>query len=358
MNSQIQDAANSRIISISLHHLDLDQKVCNVLAIPLGTTDLEGYLSELLTEIGGKPRKREYQLASEHTQASTALRNIFSEQSVDGNEYAEGLAQRLLLKELETEEAYGHLARGASGHVKRGSFLQFVYRESDGSKAYLGVKVEHQSFLDEVDFTRKIGLGESDKVYKACKISFDANGRPVGATVLDTNSKPSVYWWRSFWELIELRSDDYNTENAVKEVVNVVGRLKRKYPSDYTLLRNAAIAAFKQEGAMDFNAFITQTFSTYVPMDEKLKAELPEFIKVLRELPEKKKFDTHFTLSPKAVPYRRVTLPLTPEISLSYDEGISKMSDKIWASKTKDGDSVLVIAAPNPDAQFTFKEDF
>ena len=77
-----------------------------------------------------------------------------------------------------------------------------MYREG-GVVHYLGVKVEHQLFLDEVDFKRKIGLGESQKIYKACKVSFDAAGTIGSALVFDTNSRPSTYWWREFWELTE-----------------------------------------------------------------------------------------------------------------------------------------------------------
>ena len=76
----------------------------------------------------------------------------------------------------------------------------------------------------------------------------------------------------------------------------------------------------------------------------------------MRQFPFQKSFDSQFELDPAAVPFRRMTLPLTSEISLSYDEGIPNLGDKIWASKTKDGLEVLVIEAPQAATKrFKFK---
>ncbi|MFU3529883.1 hypothetical protein ACM7KD_23140 [Pseudomonas aeruginosa] len=348
-------AVPGRIISTVLHHVDLEQRTCSAATMPVDASDLERYLAELLDEVHDKPQKREYRLADLTTQFGTSLAQFFSLQDFSKSIHAESLAQRLLRIELDTEAKYGHLNTTGTGHLKKGSFLQFMYRES-GTFHYLGVKVEHQSFLDEADFKRKIGLGETQKIYKACKVSFDNAGAFGSAVVYDTNSRPSTYWWREFWELIEQRTDAHNTETAIKEVVRVLGPLKQISPIDYSLLRNAAIAAFKQAGQMDFGQFVDNTFANYQPTIPEVSDRLNNIVVKMRNLPAQKNFDSQFTLEPTAVPFRRQTVPLTTEISLSYNEGIQNLDEKIWASRTQDGQDVLVVkATATASNRFKFK---
>ncbi|MCO6057935.1 nucleoid-associated protein [Pseudomonas sp. MOB-449] len=353
MNDAVSPPA-ARILSTSLHHLDLEAQTCNAVPMPVEREDLERYLTELLSEINGRPQNRAYVLASPTTEFATSLRAFFENQDLVTNPHTQALANRLLRIELATEERYGHLDTSGTGHVKKGSFLQFLYLDGP-SVAYLGVKIEHQRFLDETDLRRKIGLGESHKIYKACKSTFDSNGSNQQALVFDTNSRPSTYWWKEVLELKQLRTDTFNTETAVKSVIRVIGKIKNTSAPDYTILRNATIAAFKQSGQINFDDFVTTTFSQYAPVNHELIDQLPEIVEKLRELPEKRQFDGHFTLIPSAVPYRRQTVNLSDEISVSYNEGITNLSDKIWSSRTPDGKSVLVIDAPNSTDNFTQK---
>lgn len=343
----------NRIISNALHHLDIGQKKCTTANIPVEASDLEQYLDELLIEIQLKPQRRAYKVSNVHTQFGTSLVDFFSRQNLPLNTKATALAERLLRIELDTESKYGHLNASGTGLLKKGSFLQFIYREK-GDLFYLGVKVEHQSFLDETDFKRKIGLGESHKIYKACKVKFESNGEFEAATVFDTNTKPSAYWWRDFWELSEQRTDAHNTETAITAVLKELNTFKRSSPVDYSILRNASIAAFKQNAPMDFDQFVTSTFVSYVPTDPSIQEKLNKTVKKLKDLPSEKKFDSHFQLSPDAVPFRRRTVPVTNEISISYDEGIPNLDEKIWASRTVDGKDVLMIEA-NTEATKRFK---
>jgi len=353
MNDVILTADVRQLLSTALHHLDTDNKTCSAADIPVESTDLQGYLDELLTEISIKPQNRAYELVSTSTEFATSL-NAFHVERLLGKDPAEALAQRLLRTEVSTDARYGHFAAGGSGHVKRGSFLQFLYQDS-GVVTYLGVKVEHQSILDETDFKRRIGLGESQKIYKACKVSFDSTGKPQHTLVFDTNSKPSVYWWKDVWELSPLRSDETNTEQAASHIVRVLQKIRKTAPADHTILRNAVVAAFKQEGAMDFDSFITATFSSYQPVTPAFAAQLPKLVEELRALPAKKNFDTHFTLAPAAVPYKQVKVQLNNDVSLSYDEGMQNLDDKIWASSTTDGKQVIVIDAPEAANRFRYK---
>lgn len=339
-----------RIVSTVLHHIDVESKLCEQIIIPTTNTELENYLTELLNEIKEKPQKREYGFLRETTELYTSLVSFSANQDLVKNLISTNVAKRLLDKEVIADHKYGHLGKAKDsdkkGHIKKGSFLQFLYRE-DKKISYLGVKIDHQSFLDEKDFTKRFGLSISKKLYKACLVSFDAQGIPSSVFVYDTNSSPSHYWWSDFLELRELRDDSFNTKKAIEAVVRVLNSIKTAFPVDHTILRNASIAAFKQQSEMKFDEFIINTFLNYNPDNPELSNKLPSLISKLSELPEKAGFDSMFTLVPKDVPFNITKIKLNNDMTLSIKEGVNNIEDKIWAETTSTGKKLIVIEAPD-----------
>ncbi|KER62662.1 hypothetical protein HR52_06510 [Aeromonas hydrophila] len=248
------------------------------------------------------------------------------------------------------------MGKDGNGHVKKGSFLQFLYTEDDGSIAYLGVKIEHQSFLDEIDFKKKIGLSIANKIYKACRVNFDHKNIPDKVFVYDTNAKPSTYWWHDFLELKELRNDAHNTTVASTEVIRVINRIKKDYPTDYTILRNSIVSSFKQNKGFNYYDFLNDTIEDYEPEDSALKAKMPDIVKTLMDLPAKKQFDTQFSLVPSAVPFRRAKYNLSKEISLTIEDGIENLNEKIWSERTASGKELVIIDSPDGFKKFTLKK--
>ncbi|AZG34607.1 hypothetical protein [Shewanella psychromarinicola] len=154
----------------------------------------------------------------------------------------------------------------------------------------------------------------------------------------------------------ELRTNALNTETASKEVLREVDRLKKSFPVDHNILRNATIAAFKQNGEMKYDEFIENTFGNYEPVDKELKIKLPKLKEKLGKLPEKKNFDTRFTLAPELVNFKRSNYVLSTEISLVVEGGIENMDDKIWSEITASGKELVVINSPEGFKRFTKKE--
>lgn len=349
-----EEVKAGRIISSVLYQIDVDKKIIKNINITSSDNDLEDYLSELLKEVNKSEQKRQYEFHRETTEFYTSLTSFSNNNDLNKNESAEGIAERLLEKEVDADSRYGHLGKSDNGHIKKGSFLQFMYREGE-SISYLGVKIEHQFFLDEDDFRKKIGLAVSKKIYKACKVSFN-NNIPSSVFIYDTNSTPAVYWWNTFLEMRPVRDDEFNTTKASKEVIKVVNGLKKKHPIDYTILRNATIAAFKQQGEMKFDDFINNTFLNYEPQDITLKDKMPKIVVRLRALPNKKEFDSKFNLTPSKVPYKESKVTLSPEISISMSEGIEDLNEKIWSERTSTGLKLVVINSPEGFDFFKQKE--
>jgi hypothetical protein len=345
----------TRIISILLHQIDIPSNKLRHIPLAIGNTDLDQYLSDLLREINDKEQKRAYEFLTQTTEFYTCLTSSFQAKDLTKNQHSQNLAARLLHKEVVTDRKYGHLGSLGAGHVKKGSFLQFLYKERN-TICYLGVKIEHQGFIDEEDFKKKAGLTLNHKIYKACKASYLADGIPSEIFVYDTNSAPASYWWNDFLELKQVRDDAYNTRLASTEVLKVVNGLKSKSLSDYTILRNSVISAFKQNATMKYDDFVENIFGRYEAVETSASDELPKIIKKLKELPAKKNFDSNFNLIPSEVPFKRSKYVLTKEISLSIEEGIQNINDKIWAEKSASGKYLVVIDSPEGYKRFMKKE--
>lgn len=331
------------IIDTLLYQLDINDT--EPMHIPFSSkdhNDLPGYLAGLLKEISEKDSRREFEF-----EATGAFKQFMSALSADPNlkedEIGKSLSTRLLDKEKNAESTHGHLKGNRSQLISKGSYLQLTYKESD-EYYYIGVKVEHQPFLDDIDFKTRIGLSFENKLYKAVKLKL--NPAPSDIYVFDTNSRVSTYWWKEFLELKEKRSDSFNSKEACKWTIVTINKIKKEHPADYTILRNATIAAFKQKGDFDYFNFVDATFKNYESDDATLLSKLQTVYSDLKDLPKKKGFDTTFKTDPSSIPYRRQKFSLSHEIDLAYDEGIQNLSSKIWAHKTQAGKECVVIYSP------------
>ena len=341
------------VISTNFFHINVEENSKTKIRTDLNNKDLEVYLETLLIEIHNKEQSRQFILPPSPTTFKQTITTISKSKNLETDSTGESLAEKLLNIEMSTDARYGHLSKKDT-HVKVGSFLQFTYTEK-GLLRYLGVKVDHQVILDEIDFKKKAGLGLSEKIYKAFRIDFDEKNQPVRFSIYDSKSKLTKYWWHDFLELIEKNTDTYNTKLASEQVIAKLSNLRVDFPQDYTALRNATIVAFKQEGTMDYFAFIDKTIASY-------KSDTPDFdekkidlVKKLKELPQKKSFDTIFTLVPSAVPFRKTTYRLNKDISLSITEGILNLESKIWREITLDGKDLVVIETSEAK-NFTLKK--
>ncbi len=348
------------ILSSTLHHIDRNgaPPSCAQVALSAENKALTNYLEQLRDEINERPQSRAYLPISQTTEAATCLLRMAAVANLEADNVHQALAERLLRSELSAEDRSANFKRGRSSHLKKGSFVQILYREGqDADKVtYLGVKVEHERFLDETSFVSRVGLGEDHKLYKACKMVITAGGEVVSAVIFDVNATPAAYWWREMWELEPVRSDRVNTERAVTAVMKAISFIANESPADYTLLRNATVSAFKQSTSLRFDDFVTNTFANYQPIHEPLKEKLDGLSIKLRRLPERNQFDGEFAPVASVVPYRQVKVKVAEGISLTYDASMDNLTNKIWSSRTRSGRPVLVIDAPDGAPEFPKKD--
>lgn len=342
-----------KILTVSLFQLDLEKNTLENIPVDADADDLVGYLDELLVEINTEDKNRSFEFDRDTLEVYVYLKKIFLLPDLSEHDMGKTIATRLLATEVATDKKYGHLnAKGK--HVKRGSYLQFVYQD-EGVIKYLGVKVEHQGYLDESDLKKHIGLALTDKVYKAFRVGCE-NGELGEVDVYDSNKTLSKYWWDTFLELTELRTDAFNTKEACQWTIKKITQIKRLSLDDYKSLRNATIVAFKQDGSMDYLDFIKNTIESYQSDKQEVNDKLKKLVPELKKLPETKGFDNLFNLVASAVPYRKSVYKLSSQITLSIDEGINDFDNKVWSEITADGDEVVVIKSPDGFKEFKQKE--
>jgi hypothetical protein len=354
-NSAAEQANSWEIISAVFHGLDADaDSVTKIDAVE--TDDLNGYLTGILSEIESQVTKRSFKFASDRSEfCATVCQSVMSG-NFSSCEDGGVLASRLLRIERSTDDRYGHLGQSTGGVVKKGSFVQFLYKE-DGLFRYLAVKIDHQQFLDEDTFKIRLGLAVKNKIYKACRVRFDESLKPEDVFVYDNNSKPSAYWWDRFLELEVVRDDSSNTKTASTEVIKYLERkLKDKFPLDHTHLRNAAIVRFRQKGVIDYPAFVESLLGAYVPLDESLASMVGKIKDDLLALPEKRGFDTQFELTPGDVSFKVHKVKVRSDVIVQYDEGMQNINEKIWREESLDGRKFIVIAAEEGYMAFTLKD--
>ena len=341
-----------KILTVSLFQLDLERNTLKNIPVDVDADDLVEYLDDILVEVNADNKNRSFEFDRDTLEVYVYLKNIFSLPELSKHENGKTIAARLLATEIATDKKYGHLSSKGK-HVKRGSYLQFIYQH-DGVIKYLGVKVEHQGYLDESDLKKHIGLALINKVYKAFRVCCK-NGDPGEVDVYDSQAVIAKYWWHSFLELTELRSDAFNTKEACQWTMTKINQIKRLSLDDYKALRNATIVAFKQDGAMDYLDFIKNTIESYLSDKQKVNDKLKKLVPELKKLPDTKGFDNLFNLDASAVPYKKSTYKLSSQITLTVDEGIHDFDNKIWSEITADGDEVVVIKSPEGFKEFKQK---
>jgi hypothetical protein len=348
------DLQNGYMETASLYKLDIEDNSVEEVALDGQAQDLNAYLDELLADIRSETHQRRFNIGSPTSEFHALVRSIQDSRSLSPSD--KGLAERLLRIELATERKVQRLSRGSGTHLKKGSFLQWFYEEN-GVFVYLGVKVDHKEFLDEDDFTKRIGLALKDRLYKAVRVAFSADGSVAEVVVVDAGSRLATYWWHDFLELTEVKDNHFNTHTAAHEIEKVLNkRLRRKFPQDFTALINSVIGRFRTTGTMRYNDYIDDQFGNYSPLNEALSEDMPALIATLKDLPRRKGFDTHFDIEPSAITMRRRKFKLNEFVDLMVESGVDGLSDKVWSERTQDGKRLVVVDSPEGFNQFEEKE--
>ena len=137
--------------------------------------------------------------------------------------------------------------------------------------------------------------------------------------------------------------------DAVNSVLLV--KVKRVSVRNYYEIRNYLIVSLKTEGQFNYFAFVDEIMK--YQFDDAVNRDALE--KKLRELPEKKHFDTQFNTSPKAIQARlKKNFDLTTDIKLYIDGPID--FSKIESITDNQGKEYIKVLCEDHKTYETFKK--
>ena len=275
----------------SLHAIDTTLNVASRVDVKGKEAAVADYIEGLIGSVTRDTSSRLFKFRSNTTEVSASVDKILK------NDYEKApqiIADRLLAKEKEAETKYAKITK-----LLKGSLVQSVVNAQDTLYVFIA-KLDHHSFLDEVDLIKRTGLPYDKKVLKAALIQI-ANGKKSDhVTVYDTNSRISEYWWQDFLELEEERSDQQNTQIAFQSVDHLLSReIGNKSKHDYMILRNATIFFFRNQPQMDYGQFVSHLLDNYEPTVAEINIERVR--QKILALPQSKVFDQKFNLDKSVI---------------------------------------------------------
>lgn len=157
------------IANRSIHIIDYENN--RILSRDIPAT-FDEYVGELIEHINRNDSVRDYKTRSRYTEVISGAIAISSQKDNADvvRERTNSIANRLLVKEV---EAQGHIGR-LNTNVQKGSLIQaLLFDEQEHKHVYLLAKVEHSTFVDDVDFSFKTGFSKDKKtIWKSCFLNI------------------------------------------------------------------------------------------------------------------------------------------------------------------------------------------
>ena len=195
----------------SIHVIDYENS--RILSRDIPVT-FDEYVGELITHINENTSVRDYKSRSCYTEVISGAIAISSQKDKPDivHERTNSIANRLLVKEI---EAQGHIGR-LNTQVQKGSLIQaLLFDEPEQKHVYLLAKVEHSTFVDDVDFSYKTGFSKDKKtIWKSCLIDLPFEGADEYHAKVYSNT--SAKFWSDAIENIDETIVAYQDENGVR----------------------------------------------------------------------------------------------------------------------------------------------
>lgn len=319
-----------------LHHIDVINNIVTPINLQLNPQNLQDYIEELLREIIANPNRRTYSFKDGNTEIKSSLNKILEEDNEIEN-IIELNAQRLLEKEVNAQEMMTNKNLGIT--IQKGSLLHLNF-EINNLKQIIICKVEHDEVLNELNFEKVRGLNTKKKVFKSILIIFDSFGQITENYVFDKHN--SKYWWSDFLELQQLYTDDINTEKSLNAIDNTLTPLRNNFYPDYLILRNSIIGHYKNNDNLNYSDLITTVVQNYDPVNPDFPKD--SLINKLNELPNKKGFDTQFSVVKKKINKRiKHRIKLANNLYLNFDDFVDNLENIIEPWQDAQGNKYVKI---------------
>lgn len=334
--------------------LDNTLHILNNIEETIEKKDIKGLFNQFITEtidfISKNKTVRLYQIREDNTQVVNSINAIIKE-IVKGDSKLEEViesnfnknANRLLEKEIEAQNTVDRLKTT----IQKGSLIQSVlYDENTEEYVFLIAKIENKVFYDDATLDKHYGIeGENGKLWKSClfRIAIEENNEISISEIRVFSNTGAKYWTNGFLELDPITNDDQNTKRAFEQIDKALSAyIKKSSPQDFIYLRNGLVTYFRNQDFFDYDNMMENLFDDYIP--ENIQKEVyRDFVSILKELPEKKKFERQFNVIQKEVTARiKKVYNINTGIQLNITDSIEDLKNTL-KSYEKDGQKYLSI---------------
>lgn len=257
--------------------------------------NFNAYIEELINYFKLNESTRKYKSRSLNTEVVSSILGIVSNQDEFGN-LNKNISRRLLKEEIKVQEKISTMGVD----IQKGSLIQAVVLDDTDNYMYVIAKVEHEKFVDDIDYSFKSGFSrDKQKIWKTC--IFESINEDVGSieSKIFLNNK-AKYWTDSFLELDEVRNDEINTISAFKSVDALLRREVKKYSEgDYFILKNSLVGELRKETLVDYPEMVKNLVTGYKTDNNNI--DINKLKDSLLELPKTHNFDNQFNSIPESL---------------------------------------------------------
>jgi|GEM_PF-2969274 len=309
------------IAAHSFHDIDLKND-CSAFIDSNNSPNLLAYIEQTINyTLNDSKRCQRYTLKRETNEVFANIRNSFLD--IDSFlENSENISNMLLEAEKQCHGA---------AKPSEGALIQAIIRNGDSNNYYYAlIKNEFLSAIDretmeEVEaFIQKKNKDDKAPSLRICifDLEVDSDECEINSIIVDDSIQPShaVHWYEFFLGLKKSHTDELNTENAVKGIIQFWENTYKDEPGKVLHLRNDTISYFRCNTQFSFDDYI----DTILGLHDDLNSN-DEVLNNLRDLPDKStrmNFDRTFDISRENIKKRFITKKFFPLNSKNYELSI------------------------------------
>lgn len=342
---------NNEILFASLHNIDCDSYQTTKIDINNIGGDINDYISALMTDIFENENFRHYRLDEDNLEIFNYIHSILTS-SNECDSFTEIIAQKYLSAERIGQERYQRFGEG--NIIKRGYLIQVLCSDDDYFYYFVS-KVELNSYLGELTWSKELGMPYGDKILKTCLYRFNKESYELD-DIFVQDKYNSMYWKDAFLHLKECNSDVDSTKKMFNLIERQIEKGGKTSKADVFELKNQLIAYFSMPRKFNYENMDAFLFNDYTPICPDL-ININDIRTKIQARIKDNQLDTIFEIVPKALKSKlQTTLDLNNFMKLKI-KGIDsyKLRDYIHSEK-RNNESYLVIKVSD-DVFQKFREE-
>lgn len=318
---------------------------------PQDDRDLKEFSRIIIDELIESPRTKQYSFTDDNELVVSHIRSIAKNEFLDGITdkkknwvmRTESIAKKLLDEEILAQRKISAMNK----KIQKGSLL-ILHLEHEGLIKFVLLKIEVDSFFDEVDARIRNGLPLNKKrLQKSCLVTLGQDLEISQLLLSDSNRSIREYWWSGFLNSKEVINSTVNTRIAYGAIDRFLKQtVRNESPADYLFMRNDVNSYFRNNDTFVHEELV-EKLQAHKIENEELNKKFPEVINRLKSLPssEKATFDTQFDLDSEVIKTKiKSTIVLDENLELKIKGEIVNIEEIIKADSDAHGKYIKIYS--------------